>query len=310
MSEKCDHDNSHSHHHHHHHFGEGEDSVKRMWQVFILNFSFALIELIGGFYFNSVAVMSDALHDFGDSIAIGGAIFLEKFSKKGSDISFSYGYRRFSTLSAIILGFILILGSIFILIESVPRLINPSHPNVDGMLALAIFGVAVNGFAAFRSSKGTSHNERMITWHMIEDLIGWVVVLIGSLIMKYWNLPQIDAAMACVLSIWILYNVFKNLHETLKVFLQAVPETINVKELELAIKKIPNILGVHHTHLWSLDGEKHIFTSHVVISKNINLDQVDEIKNSVKKLVRGFSILEATIEVEFDGNNCLDPEHK
>lgn len=299
----------HHHHHHHHDFDGSSESLKRMWQVFLLNLTFAVIELIGGIFFNSVAVVSDALHDFGDAAAIGSAIFLEKYSRKGSDVSYSYGYRRFSTLSAILLGMVLIIGSLFILIESIPRLMNPSAPNVDGMLFLALLGIAVNGFAAYRASRGKSHNERMITWHMIEDVIGWILVLFGALAMKMWNIPQIDAGLACILSLWILYNVFKNLSETFKVFLQAVPETINVREIEEQIKKLPNILGVHHTHLWSLDGEKHIFTCHVVISKSVHIQDVDDIKNQVKNLVRSFSILEATIEIEFDTSHCIDPEH-
>ncbi|MGZ3782050.1 MAG: cation diffusion facilitator family transporter [Pseudobdellovibrionaceae bacterium] len=303
------HHQSHDHHHHHHHHHSHGGAVGRMKLALALNFSFACIELVGGIYTNSVAILSDALHDFGDAIAVGFAIFLETLSHKKSDHSYSYGYRRFSTLGAVITGLVLIAGSVFILIAAIPRLLNPQQPHTDGMIVLAILGVIVNGFAAFRVSKGVSLNERMIMWHMIEDVLGWTLVLIGAVIMKFFNLPQLDAGLAIVLAFWILYNVFKNLGAALKVFLMATPGHIPMAEVEAAIVKLDKVEGVHHGHLWSLDGETHIYTAHVVLNSGSSIADMENVKHEVKKLVEGYRIVEATIETELSGMPCRDPEH-
>ncbi|WP_373997599.1 cation diffusion facilitator family transporter [Bdellovibrio bacteriovorus] len=302
------HHHSHAHGHHHHH-SHGAVMGRMKWAL-ALNLGFACIELVGGLWTNSVAILSDALHDFGDALAVTLAIVLEKFSHKKSDGNFSYGYRRFSTLGALITGIILIVGSVLILIESVPRLLNPQQPHADGMILLAILGVSVNGFAAYRISKGESLNEKMLMWHMIEDVMGWVLVLTGAIVMKFFDLPQLDAGMAIALALWIMYNVFKNLREALKVFLMASPTNIEVEHVEQAIRKIEKVQDVHHGHLWSLDGENHIFTGHVVLGPDATVSDMEIVKTKVKKLVKDFGIVEATIETEVAGFTCLDPEHK
>ncbi|WP_374073405.1 cation diffusion facilitator family transporter [Bdellovibrio bacteriovorus] len=309
MSESKSHHHHHSHAHgHHHHHSHGAVLGRMKWAL-ALNFGFACIELAGGIWTNSVAILSDALHDFGDALAVGLAIFLEKFSHKKSDGDFSYGYRRFSTLGALITGVILVVGSIFILMEAIPRLLNPQQPHADGMIILAILGVAVNGFAAFRVSKGESLNEKMLMWHMLEDVIGWALVLVGAVTMKFFDIPQLDAGMAIALSLWIMYNVFKNLREALKVFLMASPTQIQVAEVEAAIRKVTKVEDVHHGHLWSLDGENHIYTAHVVLAPSASISDMETVKVQIKKLVKEFGIIEATIETEVSGDSCVDPHH-
>ncbi|WP_413561272.1 cation diffusion facilitator family transporter [Bdellovibrio sp. HCB209] len=309
MSKDQNHHHHHSHSggHHHHHHSHGS-AIGRMRFAFVLNLGFAIIELIGGYLTNSVAIMSDALHDFGDAMAMVIAIVMEKVSHKESDQKFSYGYRRFSVLGAVITGGILIVGSVFILVEAVPRLLNPQAVHANGMLLLAVFGVAVNGFAALRVSKGTSLNERMLMWHMIEDVMGWVLVLIGALVMKFWDVPQVDAGLAIALSLWILFNVFRNLREAMKVFLMAAPTGFSVEHVSVEIKKIPSVVDVHHAHLWSLDGENHIYTAHVVLD-GTGLENAPSVKSEIKKRIKNFGIIEATIETEVQGDACSDPKH-
>lgn len=299
------HSHSHSHHHHHAHGA----TLGRMKMAFVLNLGFACIELAGGLWTNSVAILSDALHDFGDAMAVALALILEKFSHKQSDGLFSYGYRRFSTLGALITGIILILGSIYILIEAIPRLLVPQQPHADGMILLAILGVAVNGYAALRVSKGESLNEKMLMWHMLEDVMGWVLVLIGAITMKFFDIPQLDAGLAIALALWILYNVFRNVREALRVFLMAAPASIEISELEKAIRKISMVEDIHHGHLWSLDGENHIYTAHVVVAAGSTIADMEIVKGEIKSLVKDFGIIEATIETELSGAACVDPKH-
>lgn len=304
------HSHAHGHSHSHSHSHGGSAVVGRMKWALALNLCFAIIELVGGVLTNSVAILSDALHDFGDAIAMLTAILLEKFSHKQSNDQFSYGYRRFSTLGAVITGFILIVGSIIIVIEAVPRLITPQQPHANGMIWLALLGVAVNGYAAYRVSKGESLNERMLMWHMIEDVLGWVLVLVGAITMKFFDIPQLDAGLAIVLALWILFNVFRNLQDAFKVFLMATPSATSVTEVENEIKTLPEVEEVHHAHLWSLDGENHVFTAHVVLRATLTPLEVQTIKESIKKLTREYGIVEATIETELAGMTCVDPVHK
>lgn len=275
-----------------------------------LNLGFAIIELIGGYLFNSVAILSDALHDFGDSLALLIALVLEKISHKKSDSKYSYGYRRFSVLGALVTGAILITGSLLILAKAIPRLFSEEVPNTNGMLAMAVLGVAVNGYAAWKVSKGTSLNEKMLMWHMVEDLMGWVFVLIGAVIMKFFGFPQIDALLAIGISVWILFNVIKNTREVLKVFLMASPAPGLIDTISGEILKVSGVVSAHHMHLWSLDGEMHIFTGHVVIDDVSIGDKADQIRKEIKAELLKYDIVEATIELETIETVCDDPDHK
>ena len=297
---------NHSHGHHHHHQGVSG----RMSWAFFLNLSFAAIELIGGFYTNSLAIMSDAVHDLGDALAIGLAWFLEKKSLKGTTPQFSYGHRRLSVLAAFITGFILLIGSGAILVNAIPRLLSPEDTNVPGMLALSILGIAVNGFAAFRMSKGVSLNERMILLHLLEDVMGWAAIFVGSIIMLIYPLPILDPIMAIGVAMWVLWNVFKNLKKTMHVFLQATPEEIQIDLLKARISQNKMVKNIHHLHLWTMDGTHHILTMHLIVAENISKEDVHQLKTDLKKLLFDeFHITEATIEIEWPNQVCSDPVH-
>lgn len=243
-------------------------------------------------------------------MAIGMALYMEKVSKKKSDRKFSYGYRRASVFSAVLTGGVLIAGSIYILIEAVPRLINPSQPHVEGMIGLAVLGLAVNGFAAWRVSRGTSISERMIMLHLFEDVMGWAIVLVGALVMMVIDLPQIDAILGILLALWIIFNAARNLKETFWVFFQGVPSNLDLAEIEARILGISGLKSIHHTHLWSLDGEHHVFTGHLVVASNVSESRQDEIRREVKQLLKKDHIFEATLEIEREGSECADPSHR
>lgn len=297
---------SHGHSHGHHHHG----ASGRMGTAFFLNLSFAIIELIGGLYTNSLAILSDAFHDFGDALAIGLAWFLEKKSNRGISAKFSYGRRRFSVLAALITGLILLIGSGAILVKAIPRLFSPEETNVPGMLILALLGISVNGFAAFRMSKGSSLSERMILLHLVEDVLGWAVILIGSIVMLIYPLPILDPIMAIGVAVWVLWNVFKNIGKALDIFLQATPEHIKVSEVTERIKKTKWVRDVHHLHLWTMDGDHHILGMHIIVEEKATPEDVHQLKINLKKsLFEEFHITEATIEVEWPHQVCADPSH-
>lgn len=290
---------AHSHHHHHH-----NDSTGNIRLAFFVNLLFAAIELVGGLYTNSVAILSDALHDFGDSISLAIAWYLQKVSKKGRDKNYSYGYKRFSLLGAIFISVILLVGSVFVIRECVERLFNPQEPNAQGMFLLAILGVAVNGFAVLRLKKGTSINERTVTLHMMEDVLGWIAVLVVSIVMMFVYLPILDPLLSIGISIWILFNIYRNLKATFHVLLQHVPEGVEQEKLEERIRSLKHVISLHDIHLWTLDGEENIMTLHVVIDTALTQEQQKELKHTIRRLCDEVHIHHVTIEFEAVGEVC------
>jgi cobalt-zinc-cadmium efflux system protein len=280
------------------------DATTNIKIAFLLNFIFTIAEIIGGFFTNSLAIISDGLHDLGDAFSLGLSWYLAKLSSKEKTPKFSYGYKRFSLLAALINSIILLAGSLFILTKAIPRLINPEHSNAKGMLIFAIVGLAVNGFAAWKVHKGKSMNEQVITWHLLEDVLGWAAVLIVSVVLLIRDIPILDPLLSILITLYILWNVVKKLKESLMIFLQSVPKSVEVKKLEQEIVSLDSIQGIHDTHLWSLDGASHILSTHIIVSKDARPEDVFNAKCGAKKIAQNFGIEHATIEVEAEGESC------
>jgi cobalt-zinc-cadmium efflux system protein len=293
-----DHNHSHSHGHHHHH---GGNNIK---VAFFLNLGFTILEIIGGFFVNSVAILSDALHDLGDSLSLGISWYLHEHSKKEADKKFTFGYSRFSLLGALVNSLILITGSVFVVIEAVKRLMHPEPSDAKGMLVFALVGIAVNGYAAFKLSGGKSLNERVVSWHLIEDVLGWAAVLIASIVMMFTDAHWLDPALSLLITLFILYNVVGRLKETLVILLQGTPNDINLEAIEKEILQVPYVVSLHHVNVWSLEGEHHVFTAHVKTSMITTFPQVLQVKRSVKDILKKYPFSHYTIEVELEEENC------
>ena len=287
----------------HHHNGK-QDSTSNIRIAFFLNLGFTILEIIGGLWTNSITIISDALHDLGDSFSLGLSWVLEKYSRKKKDEKYSYGYRRYSLLAALINGLILILGSVYVLSQAIPRIFNPEQPNAKGMLFFGFGGVVINGIAALRLRKGRSLNERIITLHLLDDILGWAAILIISIIMMFKNIPILDPILSIVITVYILYNVAVNLKKTFSVFLQAVPTGISIKEIEDKIRKIDKVTGTHHTHIWSIDSLNNVLTTHIVVKDNTTADEITDIKRQVKEIVGSPDLQHSTVEVEFESEFC------
>lgn len=288
-------------HNHDHSHNQKEGNVK---VAFFLNLSFTIIEVIGGLYTNSLAILSDALHDLGDSLSLGLSWYFQKLSKKGRTKTFSYGYKRFSLLGAIINSIVLVAGSIFILTKAIPELFNPGETNVEGMLYLSILGIVVNGAAVFKLRKGESLNEKVVSLHLLEDVLGWVAVLIGSVIMMYTDAPFIDPLLSVLISLFVLYNVYKNLKKSLLVILQGIPEEISIDDIRQKLKNISKVTDIHDCHAWSMDGQYNILTLHLRLDKDYKLSEQAKLKEQVRTQLKDESINHITIEFEAQGENC------
>jgi cobalt-zinc-cadmium efflux system protein len=285
--------------HHHAHEGKGNIGI-----AFFLNLGFTVLEIIGGFWTNSMAILSDALHDLGDSLSLGFAWYLDKFSKKGPDEKFSFGYARFSLLAALVNSLVLVGGSVLVLVRSVPRIIEPEAVHPQGMLLLAVFGIVINGLAVLGLKKGSSLNERVVSWHLMEDVLGWVVVLIASIVLLFVDVPVLDPILSIGITIYILFNVVKNLKEVLNVLLQGVPKDMSIRDMEQSMSAVPDLLSVHHTHIWSLEGEKVLLSTHVLVRDDIGREAIIALKQHIKDTLRGKGIEHVTVEIEYESEEC------
>lgn len=277
---------------------------KNLLLAFLLNFLFAIIEIIGGFLTNSMAILSDALHDFGDSLSIGLSWYFERLSQKTRDHRFSYGYKRLSLLSALITSSILFTGSVFIIYETIPRLIQPQEVKSSGMIALAILGILINGGAVLRMRKGHSANERVIRLHLLEDVLGWIAVLAGAVLMHFFKLPILDPLLSVAIAGFILWNVFRNIREFVKIFLQGIPSQLNLDRIMTELLKIADVKSVHDVHIWSMDGDYIVLSAHIVVSDTISANQIIEIKKAVRQLIKKFGIQHETVEIEYERECC------
>ena len=254
-----------------------------------------------------MAVLADALHDLGDSLALGFTWRFAKVSEKKGDAEYTFGYRRFSLLGALVIAIALFAGGLVVLFQAIPRIINPETSNAEGMIALAIVGILVNGIAALRMHGGSSLSERVVTWHFVEDVLGWMAVLIAAIVMRVSNVYIIDPILSILITLYVLWNIGKRLKETLVILLQGVPDGLTVELLESEISKIPGVMGAHHTHVWTQDGEHHVLSTHVLCDPDCSIRQCAELRTIVKSRLVELGVPHATIEMEPAlGGDCPD----
>lgn len=271
--------------------------------AFILNFTFSIIEFIGGAVTGSVAIISDAVHDMGDAASIGAAFFLERKSRKQPDATYTYGYGRYSVMGGLITTLILLVGSVSVIINAVNRIFHPVEINYNGMIIFAVLGAAMNLAAAWFTREGDSINQKAVNLHMLEDVLGWVVVLVGAVIMRFTDLFIIDPLMSIGVAVFILINAWGNLKEVLSLFLVKIPNDIEVGEIREHICEIDGVEDVHHIHIWSLDGRSNYATMHVVTDADGH-----EIKEKIRDELKEHGIGHATLELESVGEHCHEEE--
>jgi cobalt-zinc-cadmium efflux system protein len=297
----------HTHHHSHQHgnHSHSQDASLALGWVFWLNLGFAIIEIAGGLLFNSMAILADALHDLGDCLALGLAWYFHKLSNKKRDSHFSYGYRRFSLLAAVINGIILVGGSLLILRETIPRLWQPALPlQTPGIIVLALLGLSVNGFAVWRLRGGHSANEKVVMLHLWEDVLGWVAVLVGGVVMYFSHWYILDSLLAVAIACWVSWNALQGLYQNLGILLQMIPQNIDLAGLQHEIQSLPGVVSVHDLHSWSLDGEYHVLTLHVVVKDLSLITENRALKQAVKTLAHKRGVNHLTLELEGSEEIC------
>lgn len=301
------HSDNHGHNHNHIHAHGVSDALST---AFFLNISFTIIEIIGGLYTNSLTILSDAIHDLGDSISLGLAWYLEGISQREKTKKFSYGYQRFSILGALINAVILLMGSFFILSEAIPRLLDPVQPLAGWMIPMAILGVLFNGAAVLRlrNDKDHSVNADVVRLHLLEDALGWIVALIAAIVMYFFDFPILDPILSIALSLWLLWNTFKNLNKSVRIILQQAPISIDEEAIKLAICKHDAVEAIHDIHLWTMDGQFHVFSAHIVLKEKQDISDhfLAELKKTLKSEISTFGIKHITLEFEWPLENCVE----
>lgn len=302
------HDGEHVHFHdpsspNHKHSHQSHQSTRNILIAFLLNLGFSIYEFIGGIFTGSTAIMSDSVHDFGDALSIGISFFLEKKSEKRPDSHYTYGYVRYSLVGGMITTLILLLGSIFVIVNAILRLFNPVEINYDGMILLAIIGVVINSIATYVTHRGDSLNQKSVNLHMLEDVLGWAVVLIGAVIMRFTDITYLDPILSIFVACFIFWHTIQNFLSILDVFLEKTPANISIAELTQHLEQIPNIQEVHHLHVWSIDGYHTYVTLHVITDSPSS-----DLKQRIRKKLSEHDIHHVTIEFETPKEHCHDHE--
>ena len=284
-------------------------SSKNIFLAFILNLIFSIIEFVGGIFTNSISIISDSIHDLGDAISIAVSWILEKKSEKKPDTKYTFGYARYSVLGALITSTVLLLGSVVMVYNAVPRILNPVQVNYDGMIIFGILGVLINGTGAVITSRSNRLNEKSVSLHMFEDVLGWVAVFIASILMKIFDLPIIDPILSIFITLYILWHVVKNYKSIFAVFLQKAPDNVEFEKLkEKLIQENNFIKEIHHTHVWSLDGVNTYISLHVVMPNDVTVEDIIKTKKYIKHEAEHYSIFHTIIEIEFENEICEDKE--
>lgn len=271
--------------------------------AFILNLGFSIFEFFGGIVTGSVAILSDAVHDLGDAASIGISWFLEEKSRKQPDDRYTYGYVRYSVIGSVITTLILLFGSAAVIYNAANKIIEPTHINYNGMIGFAVVGVCVNLLAAFLTREGDSLNQRAVNLHMLEDVLGWAVVLFGAIVMRFTDFALIDPVMSIGVAVFIFINAIKNLKEVIDLFLEKTPRGVDLNEIREHVTHIEGVLDVHHIHIWSIDGQNNYATMHVVTNA-----EPHGIKEAIREELQEHGIGHVTLELETEGEFCHEEQ--
>jgi cobalt-zinc-cadmium efflux system protein len=306
MRHEHGHDHSVSGDHAHGHIHRS--SAKALRFAFFINLAFTLVEVLGGWWTGSIAVLTDALHDAGDVLVLGAAWWLQSISTKDRDAEYSYGYGRYSMLGGWLTSVILIVGAVFMLAIAVPRLWEPVMPNATGMIGFAVFGLVMNGLAAWKLHGGTSLNERGAYLHLLEDVLGWAAVLLGSVVMYFTGWAVVDPLLSIGISVYILFNAIGTLRKGTGILMQRVPPQVDEQALRTRLLAIPGVIDLHDQHTWTLDGNYMVHSVHVVVATN-DMRKAVGLKDRAREELMALGIEHSTIELELADDNRTPEFH-
>ncbi|WP_455166870.1 cation diffusion facilitator family transporter [Streptococcus sp.] len=268
-----------------------------VWLAFVLNFSFAIIEFIFGGLFGSSAILADAVHDLGDALAIGISAFLESISNREEDSHYTLGYKRFSLLGAILTAVILITGSSLVILENISKLIESQPVDHEGMLWLGVIAIAINLTASLIVRKGQTKNESILSLHFLEDTLGWLAVIVVAIILRYTDWYFLDPLLSLLISAFILSKALPRFWSTLKIFLDAVPEGVDIQQVKSDLEQLDHVTSINQLNLWTMDGLEKNAIVHVCLE---HVNHMEVCKEAIRTLLKDCGFQNITIEVDED----------
>ena len=268
-----------------------------VWLAFFLNLSYAIVEFIAGGVFGSSAVLADSVHDMGDAIAIGVSAFLETISNREEDSHYTLGYKRFSLLGAMVTAVILMTGSVLVILGNITKLFHPQPVNDEGILWLGIIAVSINVLASLVVRKGKTKNESILSLHFLEDTLGWVAVILMAIVLRFTDWYILDPLLSLVISIFILSKAIPRFWSTLKIFLDAVPEGVDIKQVKSDLEQLDHVTSINQLNLWTMDGLEKNAIVHVCLKE---IEQMELCKESIRSKLKDCGFQNVTIEVDAD----------
>lgn len=268
-----------------------------VWLAFFLNLSYAIVEFIAGGIFGSSAVLADSVHDLGDAIAIGVSAFLETISNREEDSHYTLGYKRFSLLGALVTAVILMTGSVLVILENITKLFHPQPVNDEGILWLGIIAVSINVLASLVVRKRKTKNESILSLHFLEDTLGWVAVILMAIVLRFSDWYILDPLLSLVISIFILSKAIPRFWSTLKIFLDAVPEGVDIKQVKSDLEQLDHVASLNQLNLWTMDGLEKNAIVHVCLKE---IEQMELCKESIRSKLKDCGFQNITIEIDAD----------
>ena len=278
-----------------------------VWVAFFLNLTYAIVEFIAGGIFGSSAVLADSVHDLGDAIAIGISAFLETISNREEDNQYTLGYKRFSLLGALVTAIILMTGSVLVILENVTKILNPQPVNDEGILWLGIIAITINVLASLVVGKGKTKNEFILSLHFLEDTLGWLAVILMAIVLRFTNWYILDPLLSLVISFFILSKALPRFWSTLKIFLDAVPEGLDIEQVKNGLERLDNVASLNQLNLWTMDGLEKNAIVHLCLE---DWEQMTETKNQVRQLLEERGVQNITIEVDTSQSNHAQHKRK
>ncbi|MBQ9768183.1 MAG: cation transporter [Lachnospiraceae bacterium] len=276
-------------------------SEHRILLAFLLNLIFSFVEVWGSIVTGSVTIFSDAIHDFGDCVALGIAWRMEKISKKAANEKYQFGYRRFSVLAGLINNLILLAGGVIIIVTSVQRVLCPREIDGAEMLMFAVFGILMNGAAMLLTAKGKNINEKTISIHMLEDVLTWVAVLLVGGVMCFFELPVLDSVLSVGMTAVIFVGVAKNLKRIFAVL--AVKSPLSA-ECYLRLKKdlagCENGMLVEELRIFSMDGEDRLAEVCLLLDTDRSAEEQTLLMKRAKECCEAYGICQTIVQMRYE----------
>ena len=268
-----------------------------VWLAFFLNLTYAIVEFIAGGVFGSSAVLADSVHDLGDAIAIGISAFLESISNREEDSHYTLGYKRFSLLGAMITAVILMTGSVLVILENIAKIFHPQPVNDEGILWLGIIAITINVLASLVIRKGQTKNESILSLHFLEDTLGWVTVILMAIVLRFTDWYILDPLLSLVISFFILSKALPRFWSTLKIFLDAVPEGVDIQKIKTDLAELDHVASINQLNLWTMDGLEKNAIVHVCLKE---MEHMETCKESIRIFLKNCGFQNITIEVDAD----------